>query len=124
MALAGSGALPEPPATAALSGTLEIRRWLANFDAQQRLIADQADYLAGLEELDAERRDLRRQLVAAETELAELHERVFALERDRWAQADQIEHMAATMGAVWQSVSWRTTRPLRATKHLLRRRGG
>ncbi len=122
VALAGSGALPEPPATAALTGTLEVRRWLASFDAQQRLIADQADYLAGLEELDAERRDLRRQLVAAETELAELHERVFELERDGWAQADRIEHMAATMGEVWQSVSWRSTRPLRATKHLLRRR--
>ena len=136
VALAGSGALPEPPATAALTGTLELRRWLANFDAQQRVLADQADYLAGLEELDAERRDLRRQLVAAETELAELHERVFGLERVRHGQleqiddmgeqiedmVEQIEDMSAVMDSVWTSVSWRTTRPLRATKRLFRRR--
>jgi 2-polyprenyl-3-methyl-5-hydroxy-6-metoxy-1,4-benzoquinol methylase len=123
VALAGSGTLPEPPATAALTGTLEVRRWLAHFASQQRLLADQADYLAGLQELDAERRDLRRQLVAAETELAALHGRVFALERDRHAQADEIAQMAATMGAVWHSLSWRYTRPLRATKRVFRRNG-
>jgi 2-polyprenyl-3-methyl-5-hydroxy-6-metoxy-1,4-benzoquinol methylase len=123
VALAGTGVLPEPPATAALTGTVEVRRWLANFESQQQLLADQADYLAGLEELDAERRDLRRQLVAAETELAALHGRIFALERDRYAQADQIEQMAASMVDVWTSLSWRSTRPLRATKRLVRRRG-
>lgn len=102
VALAGTQGLPEPPAAAALTGTLEQRRWLARYDEQQKLLADQAEYLEGLQALDAERRDLRRQLVAAETELAELRERAFDAER--------------VMDAIWSSASWRSTRPLRAVK--------
>jgi SAM-dependent methyltransferase len=102
VALAGTQALPDPPAAAALTDTLEPRRWLARFDQQQKLLADQAEFLEGHEALLAERRDLRRQLVAAETELAELRERVFEAER--------------VMDAVWSSTSWRSTRPLRTVK--------
>jgi hypothetical protein len=80
--------------------------------------------------LDAERRDLRRQLVAAETELAELQERAFELERENYAQSERLADTAAelahargeladtgaVMDAVWSSASWRSTRPLRAVK--------
>lgn len=123
VALAGAQALPEPPPAAALTGTLEPRRWLAYYDEHQKLLADQADYLEGLQALDAERRDLRRQLVAAETELAELRERVFAAERDAHAQSErladrtaELAHAGAVMDAVWSSASWRSTRPMRAFK--------
>ena len=130
VALAGRDPLPTPPSAAALTGTLELRRWLSHFDAQQEILAEQADYLAGLEVLDAERRDLRRQLVTAETELARLREQVFDLGRERFAESEQLadvtaelEHARselanaiAVMAAVWSSTSWRSTRPLRAVK--------
>ena len=52
VALAGSGSLPELPAAAALTGTVEVRRWLEHFEGQQRMLADQADYLADLGQRD------------------------------------------------------------------------
>jgi SAM-dependent methyltransferase len=164
VALAGSRGLPEPPAAAALTGTAELRRWLEHFDAQQQVLVEQADYLAGLEALDAERKELRRLLVTAETEVARLRERVFALERDRFAESERLADTAAelahvrgelagaggelvqvrgelarvraelaqvrgdlahadvVMRSVWDSVSWQSTRPLRAVKRLGRRR--
>jgi ubiquinone/menaquinone biosynthesis C-methylase UbiE len=140
--LAGTGGLPEPPATAALTGTLEPRRWLEHFDAQQDLLTEQADYLSRLEGLDVERRDLRRQLVASETEVAALHERVAELEHEAYVRSERLADTAteltdaraeladargeladsrAVMSAVWGSASWRSTRPLRAAKARLRR---
>jgi 2-polyprenyl-3-methyl-5-hydroxy-6-metoxy-1,4-benzoquinol methylase len=164
VALAGAGPLPEAGPTAALTGTVEVRRWLEHFDAQQRLLADQADYLRRLEALDAERRDLRRQLADGETALAEQRERVFTLEREARAELERLEDALAIgraalaeeraaraaereeqteqaedgarrlaaaeaeldgyrrgMEAVWSSLSWRATRPLRGAKRLLRR---
>jgi SAM-dependent methyltransferase len=91
VALAGAGALPQPPATAALTDTVEVRRWLEHFDAQQELLTAQADYLARLEALDAERRDIRKQLIAAETVQAELRERVFLAERDQLLERERLE---------------------------------
>jgi len=115
VALAGSRALPQTPPAAALTGTLEVRRWLEHFDDQQRILSDQADYLAELGELDAERRDLRRQLLAAETELANTRAELETM-RDEYRGA------LATMASVWDSISWRSTRPLRGVKGLARRR--
>jgi 2-polyprenyl-3-methyl-5-hydroxy-6-metoxy-1,4-benzoquinol methylase len=130
VALAGARTLPTPPPAAALTGTVEVRRWLAHFSAQQKILMEQADYLAGLEALDAERRDLRRQLVTAETELAELRERVVTLERARYAESERLADTAAelahvrhelgaaeaVMESVWRSASWRSTQPLRSAK--------
>jgi chromosome segregation ATPase len=137
VALAGAGALPELPPVAALTGTMEPRRWIEHFDEQQELLTKQADYLARLEGLDAERRELRGQLVSAETELAELRERVFGLEREAYRESEragdalaETEHVRAeleqvraelaraegVMASVWRSASWRSTRPLRSVK--------
>jgi 2-polyprenyl-3-methyl-5-hydroxy-6-metoxy-1,4-benzoquinol methylase len=119
VALAGGGALPELPAVAALTGTSEPRRWNEHFHEQQELLTTQADYLARLEGLDEERRDLRRQLVAAETELAELHERLelAQVRAHELAQVrEQLSHAEGVMASVWSSASWRSTRPLRAVK--------
>ena len=113
---------------------------------------------------DAERRDLRGHLVTAETELAQLRELMFALERERYAESELLadtrarlahaegrlageqEELARVRGeldgvrgeldrvrgelaranammlSVWDSLSWRSTRPLRAVKRLGRRR--
>jgi hypothetical protein len=153
VALAGPGPLPDAQPTAALTGTVEVRRWLEHFDVQQRMLTDQADYLARLESLDAERRDLRRQLADGETALAEQQQRVFTLERAQAAELERLEDALALaeaaltqeraeraadaerlaavtaelvahrrdMEAVWSSVSWRVTRPLRGVMALLRR---
>jgi len=133
VALAGSRSLPEPPPAAALTGTLELRRWLEHFDQQQRILSDQADYMAELGENDAERRDLRRQLVAAETELvraraeldaarAELDGKLDAGRAELEATRDQLQSALAVMEGVWDSVSWRVTRPLRSAKDVVRPR--
>ena len=130
VALAGAGALPDPPPVAALTGTIEPRRWIEHFDEQQELLTQQADYLARLEGLDAERRELRGQLVSAETELAVFRERVFRLEREAYRESEraadalaELEHVRAelaraedVMASVWTSASWRSTRPLRSVK--------
>jgi hypothetical protein len=135
IALAGSGALPEPPPAAALTGTVEVRRWVEHFDEQRRLIEMQTDYLASLEELDAERRGLRLQLIGAEAGLAEAEARaheIAARAEAVEARADALEERAdalqaelhaasALLSSVWESPSWRSTRPLRSVKRLLRR---
>jgi 2-polyprenyl-3-methyl-5-hydroxy-6-metoxy-1,4-benzoquinol methylase len=135
IALAGTGALPEPPPAAALTGTVEVRRWVEHFDEQRRLIEEQADYLASLEELDAERRDLRLQLIAAEGELAKAEARADAIQAehdDTRAELDktrakhdatraELHASCALMSSVWESASWRSTRPLRSAKRLLGR---
>jgi 2-polyprenyl-3-methyl-5-hydroxy-6-metoxy-1,4-benzoquinol methylase len=124
VALAGSGALPEPPATAALTGTVEVRRWLEHFEAQQRLLAEQAEYLADLGERDGERLELRRLLASAEAELADARAE---LETARAELADARElhrQSATTLASVLDSVSWRCTRPLRGAKARARRTSG
>jgi 2-polyprenyl-3-methyl-5-hydroxy-6-metoxy-1,4-benzoquinol methylase len=143
VALASTGALPELPAAAALTGTLELRRWVEHFDGQRRLLDEQAGYLAELEELDAERREARLQLADAETELATVRaelERTAAELAETRADADarlaradarvdgmqaELDAAEALMGGVWDSLSWRATRPLRGMKGLARlRRSG
>ena len=81
VALAGTEPLPEPPPLAVFTDTVEARRWMEHFDEQQTILRDQADYLEGLQAIDAQRRDLQRRLVASETELA------LALEARRRARA-------------------------------------
>jgi 2-polyprenyl-3-methyl-5-hydroxy-6-metoxy-1,4-benzoquinol methylase len=135
IALAGWGALPEPPPAAALTGTVEVRRWVEHFDEQRRLIEKQTDYLASLEELDAERRGLRLQLIGAEAELAEAEARAEeiaeradeaeararALEERADALQAELDEACGLLSSVWESPSWRSTRPLRSAKRLLRR---
>jgi 2-polyprenyl-3-methyl-5-hydroxy-6-metoxy-1,4-benzoquinol methylase len=128
IALAGSGALPVPPPAAALTGTVEVRRWLEHFAEQRRAIEKQADYLASLEELDAERRDLRLQLIGAEGELANAQARADASQAELGEIQAELEEARAelelTWGlaiSMWESLSWRSTRPLRSAKRLLRR---
>jgi SAM-dependent methyltransferase len=139
IALAGYGELPEPPAAAALTGTVELRRWVEHFEGQQRLLDQQADYLAGLGEVDAERREVRRQLMGAEAELAGARAELSVVQADRDEAREELSHLRdklgrraaeleaaraeleatqATMASVWDSVSWRATRPLRWLKRL------
>jgi len=122
VALAGSGPLPEPPATAALNGTAEVRRWLEHFDRQQRVLADQAEFLTDLDERDAERLELRRLLVSAEAELAEARAELEATRVELAEAQEQHRQFATTLARVLDSVSWRYTRPLRGAKALTRRR--
>jgi 2-polyprenyl-3-methyl-5-hydroxy-6-metoxy-1,4-benzoquinol methylase len=142
VALAGSSTLPEPPAASALTGTVEVKRWLKHFDEQQRMLADQADYLANLQEFDAERRELGIRLISAEAELtearagleatrAELAEAHAQLANARAELAGahgeladtgaELQGVIDTMDGVWGSFSWRCTRPLRGVKSLVRR---
>jgi hypothetical protein len=142
VALAGSSTLPEPPAASALTGTVEVKRWLKHFDEQQRMLADQADYLANLQEIDAERRELGIRLISAEAELtearagleatrAELAEAHAQLANARAELAGahgeladtgaELQGVIDTMDGVWGSFSWRCTRPLRGVKSLVRR---
>lgn len=138
VALAGRGVLPEPPPVAVFTDTVEFRRWIEHFDDQQRILADQVTYLEDLQQLDRERRDLRAQLMASETELARAQERLAAQARAHREETERLadtiaeqradlewvvpemERLEALTAAVWRSPSWRLTKPLRSVKGLLR----
>ncbi len=141
VALAGRGPLPEPPPVAVFTDTVEFRRWIEHFDDQQKILADQATHLENLRQLERDRADLRAQLIAAETELARLQdwiadtlhahrekterlEDTIAVQRGDldWA-LPELARLESLTSAVWRSLSWRVTKPLRAAKRLRRGRG-
>jgi len=90
------------------------------------------DYYTDLARAYRERRDLRAQLVAAESELARARERERTHREETERLADTIaklradldwvvpemERLKALTASVWASASWRLTRPLRAVKGL------
>ena len=122
VALAGSGSLPELPAAAALTGTVEVRRWLEHFEGQQRMLADQADYLADLGQRDRERLEVGRLLASAEAELAGVRAELEITRADLADAREQHRQSTTALARVLDSVSWRCTRPLRDAKALARRR--
>lgn len=135
LALAGDAALPEPPPVAVFTDTVELRKWIEHFDDQQRILTELRGYVEELGQLDRERRDLRAQLVAAESEVARARERQRAHREETERLADTIaelradldwvvpemERLKALTVSVWESASWRLTKPLRAVKGLRRR---
>ena len=122
VALAGSGSLPELPAAAALTGTVEVRRWLEHFEGQQRMLSDQADYLADLGQRDRERLEVGRLLASAEAELAGVRAELEITRADLADAREQHRQSATALARVLDSVSWRCTRPLRDAKAIARRR--
>ncbi|MBA2361831.1 MAG: methyltransferase domain-containing protein, partial [Actinobacteria bacterium] len=133
IAVAGNAPLPDDRQLAVLTEPVEFRRWLENYETQQRVLQGQADHLTELTTLLEDRDTLLMRLEEAERELAdrqellrEVHERkqqvgrMAALEIEA-AQAIYRGEMAEiALQDVVTSVSWRLTAPLRAVKRILR----
>jgi 2-polyprenyl-3-methyl-5-hydroxy-6-metoxy-1,4-benzoquinol methylase len=130
IAIAGDS-VPEVGNLVMLTSSFEIRDWVERFDAQQRMLHDQAEFLTATQRNQLDIDDLRKRLVDAETALAEvptLHERARAAEsalhdlagrfEDAAARAERAERVVHDLQA---SISWRVTQPLRRAKRLLGR---
>jgi 2-polyprenyl-3-methyl-5-hydroxy-6-metoxy-1,4-benzoquinol methylase len=130
IAIAGDS-LPDVGSLVMLTSSFEVREWVERFDDQQRLLQEQADFLAETQRKQLDIDDLRKRLVAAETALAELptlHDRVRDAVASLHDLASQLE--GANMRAdrserviqdLQTSLSWRVTKPLRRAKQLLGR---
>jgi SAM-dependent methyltransferase len=120
VALASSGALPEPHPVLLLTGVTEVRRWLEHYEGQQRVLDDQRQLLEGQQALERERAELRDSLIQAENRLARVPQlELDAGERERLRQ--ELESTREILDDVLSSPSWRITAPLRALKRLLKR---
>lgn len=130
IALVGDGDLPEVSDLVALSSPVEIREWLERFQAQQRILEQQADLLVEVQRCGEQHTATLARLEEAETALAGLSGLQVKLEVSQHALrtlADQTgglqaraEHAEAELRRLEGSLSWRLTRPLRAAKRRLR----
>jgi len=123
LALATNGTAGEMRTSLALTHSIELREWLENYDAQERILRAQAGTLREYEELGRERLELRERLEEAELLLARVPELELALaarDRDRDALRKRLEGLHEAHGDVLASPSWRLTRPLRRVKELVR----
>lgn len=125
IALAGDGPLPRMRAHSVLTGALELKRWLALYDAQQDVVDRQHAQLSGERARDDTTRIAHQRLREAEQELGELQQRVIDAERAREAALRSAEEAEArVVGAegvyrdLMASASWRITAPLRRLKRL------
>jgi SAM-dependent methyltransferase len=117
IALATNGSeLPALPMTLAVTGDVEVRRWLDLYREQQEVLGRQTDQTRRLEAELAELPDLRRRLIEAEATANRVVADQSELEilRIRMDLADRV------MADLKSSVSWRMTAPLRAGKRLAR----
>jgi hypothetical protein len=116
---------PGPPTSAALE-VAGPAAWLAVGAERDARIAVLEQRLLEAEQADREREELRRQLLAAETELARIpelrdeldqlrHDRDL-MRQDRDERIKEIERARNVLADVMGSLSWRITRPLRALK--------
>lgn len=123
LALATNGAPSEMRPTLALTNSIELRDWLENYGAQERILREQAKTLREYEELGRERLELRERLEEAELRLARVPELELALaarDRDRDELRKRLEGLDTAHRDVLGSPSWRMTRPLRRVKELVR----
>lgn len=100
VAVASRSTLPDLPGLAVLTGTLELREWLAAADVQTAAIADKDNYIVELETRLQERDRLSELLVDAEQRLAkvpELNLRIADLEHELGAArgAEQVARREA-----------------------------
>jgi SAM-dependent methyltransferase len=91
LALAGSGPLPSLRGTVVLAEAAELKRWQERVDELERVISDQQEHIASIEEarprdeaivlLESELRARSFDLEQRDRSLAQLSRRLFALER-------------------------------------------
>jgi SAM-dependent methyltransferase len=114
LALASRSDPPSIPAVATLGDTVEVRRWLESYEAQQHVLAEQRDFIHEMAAIGQERNVLARRLIEAENRIAYLS----TLEGELGARDE-------TLRALRSSRSWRLTAPLRRIGAAARRlRGG
>lgn len=94
---------------------------LASFDERELADAllDRADLLERIRELEAIRDEAVTWAQRASGELEQARQGLLRAD----AREDELACMRATMQSVWESPSWRLTRPLRAVKALVTRTG-
>jgi SAM-dependent methyltransferase len=123
LAVATNGTIPDAPAPLALTNSVEFREWMENYDAQERILREQAEALRRFETLGRERLELRERLEEAELRLARVPELELALtarDRDRADLRRQLDGLDRAHRDVMSSPSWRITQPLRRAKALVR----
>jgi SAM-dependent methyltransferase len=145
LVLAGRRPLPPAEQTMVLTGLAEVRKWLELYHEQANILRGQHEHFQNLEEGDEELALLRQELRVGELELFRVNAERDSARRDveilntdlenvaadRAAETaqlrDEIDHLReeltradATLASVFESPSWRITKPLRALKRLLR----
>lgn len=124
VAIASNSALPEMQSLTAMSGTLELRDWLALFEHQSNVLKDRDDHIRNLTEDAAESNRVSELLIDAERRLAvvpELEARVAELERELEESRGAAEGARSQLAHVLNSPSWRVTQPLRTAKQSVAR---
>jgi SAM-dependent methyltransferase len=133
--LAGHQTLPSVGPAMVLTGLAEVRKWHELWEEQQEVLRGQHEHFQNLESQWHELGTLREQLAQTEAELSrvvELEQRCqdLALERDilkrhmhaldgRIGELEaHANELQTTARAVYASLSWRITKPLRAAKRL------
>jgi hypothetical protein len=132
IAVAGHSALPDPRPRMVLTGLVEVRKWLELWNQQQEVLAGQHEHFQNLDSHWRELGAMREELRKSEAELSrvvELEQRCEELTRERDVTKQQaaelakrIDQLQTTAHAVYSSVSWRITRPVRSIKRITRGR--
>lgn len=133
VALAGNAELPSADELAVLAETVQVREWLAHHREQREFIEQQQARIAQLEANERDRFELKNRLIEAETMLARVHDLEQAVKRmisertgligERDQAFGRVASIEEDLRNMTQSFSWRMTKPLRAAKRLVRRRG-
>jgi SAM-dependent methyltransferase len=129
LGLASDEPLPQPPATAVLTRTLELRKWLEHFDAQEEAFEAQQNQFAEFRTIARERSSLIEKLEEAERRAADQLNLMESLNHAEALLADtesllresehRVDEAKTALEAVTESLSWKLTAPLRGLKRLL-----